>query len=104
MMTEQEWLDADSLAVQDYFHDNLSPRTVRLFVCACVRRIWHMLDNRSAMAVEVAERLADRQATEQELAAADEGAAAALLGLTTLSSAEAAALQWPAPRNLVHAL
>jgi hypothetical protein len=72
-VTEAEWLactDPDPLvrAVVDM----VSERRLRLFVCACVRRL---LDLDAApecrRAVEVAERFADGLASEQELQAAD---------------------------------
>jgi hypothetical protein len=92
-MTEQEWLDADSVAVREYFWENLSPRTVCLFACACVRRIWHLLpDARSRKAVEVAERLADGQAILDEQDAALEAAYAVVEAAPYLSSDREAAL------------
>ena len=74
-MTEQEWSEADADAVQDYWAEHLTPRTLRLFICGCVRRLWHLLtDERNRKAVEVAERLADGLASQQEVESAGETA------------------------------
>ncbi len=49
----------------------LTERELRLFMCFCARQNWHMLtDPRSRNAVEVAERYANGQASQEELAAA----------------------------------
>lgn len=49
----------------------LTDRELRLFVCWCVRQVWHLLtDERNRQAVEVAERHAIGEATDEELAAA----------------------------------
>jgi len=79
-MTEREWLAcADPEELLEFLREEACAgwgpqpgrRKLRLFACACCRRIWPALvDPRSRMAVEVAERYADRQATRQELAAA----------------------------------
>ena len=56
------------LATREGVLDN---RTLRRFGCWSVRQIWHLLtDERSRNAVEVAERHADGNATDEELAAA----------------------------------
>ena len=52
-------------------------RTIRLFTCWCVRQVWHLLtDERLRHAVEVAERYAVGEATEEELEAASAAALA----------------------------
>ena len=86
-MTEQEWLEsADPAAMLEWITKSSrprlmnvppSPRKLRLFVCACCRSIWHLLaDERSRRAVEVAERFADGQATEEEASRAERDTAA----------------------------
>ena len=56
----------------------LDDKTLRLFACKCVREVWHLLtDERLKNAVEVAERYANGQATDEELDAARYASAAA---------------------------
>ena len=84
-MTEAEWLDCTDLfdllgqVRGEQSHRNVpcttSERKLRLFACACCRRIWNLLgDQRSKDAVLVGERLADCRATEEERAAAQRAA------------------------------
>src|SRR5690348_14679032 len=78
-MTEAEWLACtDPWPMLDVFGGRSRDRKLRLFACACVRRVWHFLDDpRSRMAVEVAERFADGGATWAELGVAFHAAWAA---------------------------
>jgi hypothetical protein len=73
-MTEQEWLactDAQRM-IGFLIASKAGKRKLRLFACACCRRIWYQFNKSepSRLAVEVAERYADRQATKVELGAA----------------------------------
>src|SRR5215204_2174043 len=80
-MTELEWLGGSDPAPLLHFlrEQQVSERKLRLLACACCRRIWHLLpDPRSRLAVEVAERYADEQATLKELARARTQASVAL--------------------------
>jgi hypothetical protein len=79
VMTEAEWLDCDDVVVMlETVLGEATERKVRLFSCACCRRIWHLLvDERSRRAVEVAEEFADGRATTAELEDAGAKAAAA---------------------------
>ena len=53
-------------------------KSARLFACWCARQVWHLMtDKRSRNAVEVAERHANGEATDEELAAAWAAAGAA---------------------------
>ena len=70
-------------------------RQARLFACWCVRQVWHLLtDGRSRAAVDVAERYAAGDATQDELkAAAAEAAAATAYDATTTGYAAYAAAE-----------
>jgi hypothetical protein len=53
-------------------------RRLRLFACACCRRVWHLLaEGRGRSAVELVERHADGRASDDELRAAADAAEAA---------------------------
>jgi hypothetical protein len=60
-MTEAEWLTCDKPAPMLAFaRGSASARKLRLFSCACCRRVAHLMpDNRSLLALNVAERVAD---------------------------------------------
>jgi hypothetical protein len=70
-MTEQQWLACtDATPMLHFVRDRTSARKLRLFACACCRRIWSLLRESSRRAVETAERLADHHASKEERAAA----------------------------------
>src|SRR5262245_26933388 len=84
-MTESEWLACDDpQPMLGFFRRKASDRKLRLFACACCRRIWHLLtDARSRKAVEVAEQCADGRADPQALVEASDSAWAAAKELIT---------------------
>jgi hypothetical protein len=69
-MTEAEWEACrNPLEILNFLHGRMSARKERLFACAAVRRIWHLLaDARSKEAVEEAERYADQVGHEEDCA------------------------------------
>src|SRR5262245_16203076 len=68
-MTEEEWLACqESRQMLAFLNGRISDRKARLFGCACVSRISDLLpDDRYRAALEVAERYADRLASDSEL-------------------------------------
>jgi hypothetical protein len=72
-MTEEEWLACeDPLEVLWEFDawvidGVVGDRQLRLFVCACSRRLWHRLTDETKQGVELAERFVDGQASEEDL-------------------------------------
>jgi hypothetical protein len=80
-MTEATWLACgDPRKMLSYLHDCASERKLRLFVCACCRRVWDWLPDGGRWAVEVAEQYADGEATADELARANHWATNGLPG------------------------
>jgi GAF domain-containing protein len=71
-MDEAEWLAcSDARRMLEYLRDTASERKLRLFGCACCRRIWHLLSEvDSRTAVEVAEKFADGLERKSTLATA----------------------------------
>src|SRR5437762_194167 len=69
-MDEAEWLACtDPERLLNFLGQKVSERKLRLFACACSRRIWHFLPcERCQQAVECAERYADGLAGENERA------------------------------------
>ena len=73
-MTEQEWLAcAEPRRMLNWLHNKASSRKLRLFACACLRRL--QLGERSRKAVEIAERYVDGMAEEDERRRVAESAA-----------------------------
>jgi hypothetical protein len=68
-MTESEWLGcADPKPMLEFLWRDGSHRKLRLFACACCRRVQHLLTGEdSRIAVDVAERHADGLATDEAL-------------------------------------
>jgi hypothetical protein len=67
-MTEAEWLDnANAERMLAYLGRRASLRKKRLLACACVRRLWSLLDERLRLAVRVAERCADGRLSAEHL-------------------------------------
>src|SRR5262245_19185523 len=77
-MTESEWLSCREPRTMIWFlrdSHKLTERKVRLFGAAVCRRIWGRFKQESSrIAVEMTERYADEQATEEELLAAAQAA------------------------------
>src|SRR6516225_2830409 len=71
-MTEAEWLACtDPEPMLKFLRGKAGSRKLRLFACACLRRVWHLLiEEPCRTAVEVSERYADGLATREELDAA----------------------------------
>jgi hypothetical protein len=72
-VTEAEWLACgDPEAMRESLRDKASDRTLRLFMAACCRRVWHALDDEEYRqeAVEVAEKFADGLASADDLESA----------------------------------
>jgi hypothetical protein len=67
-MTEAEWLSCDDpRPMLEFLLGKASNRKLRLFGCACCRRIWHLFpDNRCTQGVKYAEQFADGLIGEEE--------------------------------------
>ena len=70
-MTEEEWgLCGDPVPMLAFLAGRADGRKLRLFACACTRRVWGRLEDLARAAVEVAECFADGTAGAAELRAA----------------------------------
>jgi hypothetical protein len=81
-MTEAEWLGCrEPEAMLEFLCGKGRDRKLRLFACACCRRVWERLGNRrSQSAVVAAEKFADCAISQDELSAAATGASIATGG------------------------
>lgn len=78
---ESWWLTCTSepVAMLELLEEKATPRKLRLFACACCRRVWHLLpDKRSRQAVERAEQFADANISDAERVLAAQLAAEAM--------------------------
>jgi hypothetical protein len=75
-MTEPEWLACTNpKKMLKFLRGRASERKLRLFACACCRRIWHLLaDKPYRHAVDVAERCEERLANATDVASVPSGA------------------------------
>jgi hypothetical protein len=75
-MTEQEWLACDDpKPMLEFLQGKASERKLRLFACACCRRIWRSLPNATCReAVELSERFGDGLADAEALRQAQDAA------------------------------
>ena len=69
-MTEQEWLACtDPQKMLEFLRGKASDRKLRLFACACCRRVWNLVtDKYSRKALTIAERYADGEVSQEKLA------------------------------------
>ncbi len=111
-MTEEEWLACTEpnkmlaflrgnfpYRVSPFLRSQVGRRKLRLFVCACCRRIWHLLtDERSRAAVEAGERHAEGETTWRELEQFRLAAREAYQRALATSEDEYGDAYWVAPR------
>ena len=78
-MTESEWVACTvPWQMMAFLRDMASDRKLRLYACACCRHIWHLVEDLpNQQAVEVAERYADGNATDEEKALANDNVVSA---------------------------
>jgi hypothetical protein len=67
-MIEAEWnASKDPDALLDFLQRHINERKLRLWACACCRRIWHLLPEPSRELVETAEQFADNRVSTDEM-------------------------------------
>src|SRR5580692_518116 len=68
VMNEEDWLICDNPApMLEFLKGKASERKLRLFACACCRRIWPLLADDGRRAVALAERYADGLVAKENL-------------------------------------
>ncbi len=86
-MTEHEWKTCKNPErMLTFLQGRATERKVRLFACACCRKLWELLhDDRSRKALEVAERFADGLVSIEDMKASTHAAFEASTGLKGVS-------------------
>jgi hypothetical protein len=103
-VTEEEWVACtDVEPMLEFLQERASDRMLRLFACACCRRVWHYLsDQLDKEVVSVAERFADKLATAEERAVAEEAAARAYQEIAHRAGAFSDVGDEPPPSDTKH--
>src|SRR5262245_43388067 len=88
-MTEEDWnACTNPQPMVEFLRGKASDRTLRLFACACCRRIWHLLDDqRLRDTVELAERMADQHVEVEEINRAERATLEAGAGVGSVEDA-----------------
>ena len=70
-LSRTEWREHEDLSAMLFrVRGKATARQLRLFACACVRRLWHLLlDERSRQALEMAEKFADGHVSQDQILA-----------------------------------
>jgi hypothetical protein len=82
-MTEAEWLECkDPGPMLESLRGKISERKLRLFACACCRRVWSLIrDERFRIALQTAELFADSMVAKEEMTHARDAAIPAFVQL-----------------------
>lgn len=93
-MTEQEWLVSDNTAAMlDSIQERADSRKLRLFACACCRRVWNYLpDARSRRAIDALESVVDDPPAQLQSIGVGQFGAAGSVSRTAASAAADPAL------------